>query len=166
MKFFGSYVSGLNDIELTRQVLKSGKERSSYAIVSVDENDLEEVLAFDGTTAGGRQIVVERTKSSTRTPHPTGNEDEEETAKITCKFYLQGRCSKPKGQCRFNHPKPCSYYSKNRKCRFGETCKFAHIGNRNNINKGQGDGSVALLTTFLQALGLPQLSIHNRSQNG
>ena len=74
MKFFGSYVSSLDDIELTRQVLKNGKEKSSYAIVSVNENDLEEVLTFDGTTAGGRQIVVERTKSSTRTPHPEGME--------------------------------------------------------------------------------------------
>ena len=166
MKFFGSYLSSLEDIELTRQVMKNGKEKSVFAIILVNEDDLEEVLAFDGTTVSGRQIVVERTKSCARTPHPEENTDEEATAKITCKFYLQGRCNKPKGQCRFNHPKPCSFYSKNKRCRFGENCKFAHVANRNSINKGQGDGSVALLTTFLQALGLPQLSLQNSSQHG
>ena len=140
-----------------------------YAIMQVKENDKEEVLAFDGTSVNGRQIVVELARKSKylKDAKDDGGEDEEEEkSKTTCKFYLEGRCNKPKGQCRFAHPKPCLFHSQGKHCKFGEKCKFAHITNKNSIGKGQRDGSVALLTTFLQALGLSQPHQIRSSRNG
>ena len=141
-----------------------------YAIVRVSECDKDEVLAFDGTTVRGKQLVVEMARKSKYTRNSkddtrdNDNDDTNDRSKPTCTFYLEGRCNKPKGQCRFAHPKRCSFHAKGKHCKFGDDCKFAHIEEKKPPKK-QEDGSVALLTTFLQALGMPQFNQNRSSRN-
>ena len=169
--FFGQYVADVKDVVVTRQIIKNGKEKSLYATVKILEKDKEEVLQLNGVNVAGKQVVVEesrRPKMQRDQDAGENSDDEEEKSETVCKFYLQGRCNKPQGKCRFKHPKPCSFFANNGHCKFGDQCRFAHITKKNPNNKGQGqgDGSVALLTTFLQALGLPQFSMNKNSRNG
>ena len=168
--FFGEYVLDIKDITVTRKIIRN-KERSMYATVKISESDKDEVLQLNGVLLSGKQVVIEesqRPKKQGNQHQDDGDDDdgEEEKSETVCRFYLQGRCNKPQGKCRFKHPKPCSFHANNKHCKFGDQCKFAHITKKNSRGQGQEEGSVALLTTFLQALGLPKFSLNKNSRNG
>ena len=152
---FGHYIADERDIMITKEV-RRGQERSLYATVDIKEDDVSEILNFNGLNVSGQQIVVEVAKQHTKhgaRSQVTPNNKEDGKEKRQCRFYLQGRCNK-NDECDFEHRKPCTFYERNGRCKFGESCRFAHIGKGGGKRK---DGGNELLSAFLRALA-PQLS--------
>ena len=107
--FFGEYVLDIKGITVTRKIIRN-KERSMYATVKISESDKDEVLQLNGVLLSGKQVVIEesqRPKKQGNQHQDNGDDDdgEEEKSETVCRFYLQGRCNKPQGKCRFKHPK-------------------------------------------------------------
>ena len=78
------------------------------------------VNLLSGTSSRGDKKVPEKKKEITRKrglPKKTPTNEEP----ILCKFFNNGRCSKTKEECRFDHPRICQ--------------KFNQFGPKNGINK-------------------------------
>ena len=156
-EIFGHYIADESDITITKEV-KRGREKSLYAMVVVKQDDVSEILNFNGMMVHDKQIVVEESKQkpcehANKKKKPEKEDEDEPTTKPQCKFYLQGRCNKG-DECEFEHRKPCNNYNKNGRCKFGEECRFAHI-NKNKRNRG---GNNDLLSELLIKALAPQLS--------
>ena len=55
-----------------------------------------------------------------------------------CFKYMNGNCKEK--NCKFKHPSRCKNYSYNNKCKYKDSCNFAHIQNRNEIENENDNG--------------------------
>ena len=157
-ELFGHYIQAESDITVTKEVRK-GKERSLFATIQIKEEDKTDILEYNGMNVNDKQIVVEETKRNMN-QHGNARHEKDDKDKETpqCRFYLQGRCNKP-NDCAFEHRPACKFYERNGRCRFGETCKFAHI-NKGTSRQGGGNNN-DILSVLIKALA-PQLSRNSR----
>ena len=148
---FGHYINHVNDITITK-VVKGGRQRSLYAMINTPKENEEDLLSFNGLTVLGNQIVVE----IARKPPGQLQRKTHQKMKKDCRFYLQGRCTKP--NCSYEHREPCKFFKKG-SCKFKDSCKYAHLSKRDSREKMEGND---ILSTVLKAL-LPQLTAVSRN---